>query len=455
MGAEAGGQSGVGDGERAVPHAWRGEHGASHARGFGTDRRSQDDARALRYGRCAEAVGAALCPDADHADRADRRGDAVAGVFAGRDGGAVGHGTRGVAGAEASLPGGLRRAEREGVLRQRAAGPWVGAAGAGGAGSAWDARRGCRGCGGAAWTDGRAAGDAGAETASHASWRVAIAAALGLKRAMAEARRQTRDTCNDPIRGVEGHQTPGPRNDPIRGVRGQTRDTRNDPICGVRGQTRDTRNDPICGAGGQTRDSRNDPIRGAMVRARVAAARASEAPLDLPVGQCADDSRAGSWSARGRGGLGAGGGGVKLGIRATTLCPALRPGARAAAGVRTIGSSRGAPSERGRWVGTRSARTGRGLGAGGDEAAAAGGIGAARQRPYTRFGGECRVGGWGAGCAGGAAVGLDAGPGARQHDAGPDLGAERGGGPRREVWVGGGGGLGRATGGTAGDRGDA
>ena len=90
VGAEAGGQSGVGDGERAVPHAWRGEHGASHARGFGTDRRSQDDARALRYGRCAEAVGAALCPDADHADRADRRGDAVAGVFAGRDGGAVG-----------------------------------------------------------------------------------------------------------------------------------------------------------------------------------------------------------------------------------------------------------------------------------------------------------------------------------------------------------------------------
>jgi len=163
VGAEAGGQSGVGDGERAVPHAWRGEHGASHARGFGTDRRSQDDARALRYGRCAEAVGAALCPDADHADRADRRGDAVAGVFAGRDGGAVGSGARGVAGAEASLPGGLRRAEREGVLRQRAAGPWVGAAGAGGAGSAWDARRGCRGCGGggAAWTDGRAAGDAG------------------------------------------------------------------------------------------------------------------------------------------------------------------------------------------------------------------------------------------------------------------------------------------------------
>ena len=265
MGAEAGGQSGVGDGERAVPHAWRGEHGASHARGFGTDRRSQDDARALRYGRCAEAVGAALCPDADHADRADRRGDAVAGVFAGRDGGAVGSGARGVAGAEASLPGGLRRAEREGVLRQRAAGPWVGAAGAGGAGSAWDARRGCRGCGGggAAWTDGRAAGDAGAETASHASWRVAIAAALGLKRAMAEARRQTRDTCNDPIHGVEGHQTPGPRNDPIRGVRGQTRDTRNDPICGVRGQTRDTRNDPICGAGGQTRNSCNDPICGA------------------------------------------------------------------------------------------------------------------------------------------------------------------------------------------------
>ena len=38
---------------------------------------------------------------------------------------------------EASVPGGVRGAAREGVLRQRAAGPWVGAAGAGGAGSAW------------------------------------------------------------------------------------------------------------------------------------------------------------------------------------------------------------------------------------------------------------------------------------------------------------------------------
>jgi len=47
-----------------------------------------------------------------------------------------------------------------------------------------------------------------AEAAAQAPWQAAIAAACGLKRAMAGTRGQTRDTRNDPIRGTGG-QTPG------------------------------------------------------------------------------------------------------------------------------------------------------------------------------------------------------------------------------------------------------
>jgi hypothetical protein len=58
-------------------------------------------------------------------------------------------------------------------------------------------------------------GAARAEAATQAPWRAAIAAAPGAKRAAGEARRQTRNARNDPMRGAAaGGQTRNPRNDP-------------------------------------------------------------------------------------------------------------------------------------------------------------------------------------------------------------------------------------------------
>jgi len=123
-----------------------------------------------------------------------------------------------------------------------------------------------------------------AETASQAPWRAAIAAARGAMHAACDARRQMRETRNDPIRGARGRQTADARNDPIRGTGSQTPDTRNDPIRGARGhRTADARNDPVRGTGSQTPEARNDPIRGAVAGVRVAGA-----PLDTRVGVLAE-----------------------------------------------------------------------------------------------------------------------------------------------------------------------
>jgi hypothetical protein len=123
-----------------------------------------------------------------------------------------------------------------------------------------------------------------AETASQAPWRAAIAAARGAMHAACDARRQMRETRNDPVRGARGRQTLEARNDPIRGTGSQTPDTRNDPIRGARGhRTADARNDPVRGTGSQTPEARNDPIRGAVAGVRVAGA-----PLDTRVGVLAE-----------------------------------------------------------------------------------------------------------------------------------------------------------------------
>ena len=71
-----------------------------------------------------------------------------------------------------------------------------------------------------------------AEAASRAPWLVAIAAARGLKRVVREARRQTRDSRNNSIRGA-GDRTRVSRHDPTRGVREQTPESRHDPIRGA------------------------------------------------------------------------------------------------------------------------------------------------------------------------------------------------------------------------------
>ena len=197
----------AGDGERTAPQAWRSGHRASDAREPGADGHRKDSARTVHAERGTEAVGTALCPDADCGDRAGVRGGAVAGVFAGRDGGAV------VAAPEElrapkhpsqvafealspltpsnCLPPGLWRRARAALARLRMGGGMV----VGMPAVALCGRE-----------TGRLA--ARAEAAAQAPWQAAIAAACGLKRAMARTRGQTRDTRNDPIRGTGG-QTPG------------------------------------------------------------------------------------------------------------------------------------------------------------------------------------------------------------------------------------------------------
>ena len=105
-----------------------------------------------------------------------------------------------------------------------------------------------------------------AEAASQAPWRVAIAAARGLKRAVREARRQVRVSRNDPTCGA------------ATGAGGQTWDSRNDPVRGA-----------AMGAGDQTPESRNDPIRGAAVRAQ-ATGKPLEVRVGVPAGHQAGDT---------------------------------------------------------------------------------------------------------------------------------------------------------------------
>ena len=206
-----------------------------------------------------------------------------------------------------------------------------------------------------------------AEAAAQAQCRAAIVAARGLKRAVWEVRRQTREPRNDPIRGVEG-QTSGPRNDPIRGVEGQTSDPRNNPIRGTGDQTRESRNNPIRGGDGQTRESRNNPIRGVVVRAQGAGA-----PLDVwvgvPAGQCSGETV--GWAPG------------SPGFDETVAREVMKRRLRADVGLCGNDPIRG-------------------------QAAVADARGEALVAP------------------GDAAVGLDAGPGAQRHDAGTGLGAKRG-----------------------------
>ena len=181
-----------------------------------------------------------------------------------------------------------------------------------------------RGDAGAAREGGRAAADAGRGGDTRAEVR-RDRGGKWMTRAVLGARREPRDWRNDPIRGTWG-QARDRCNDPICGSEGQTRGPSNDPIRGTWGQARDRRNDPIRGSEGQARHPSNNPIRGAVVWARGTAGR---------LRMC-------GWRP---------GGGTKR----------VRP-----------------PSGRLNLPGWARLR------GGGDEAPAAGGSGAARQRPYRR-----------------------------------------------------------------------
>ena len=211
-----------------------------------------------------------------------------------------------------------------------------------------------RGDAGAAREGGRAAADAGrggdtrAEVRRDRGGKWMTRAVLGARREPRDWRNdpirgtwgQARDRCNDPICGSEG-QTRGPSNDPLHGAWGQARDRSNDPKRGLEGQTRRPSNDPIRGTWGQARDRRNDPIRGSEGQARH--------PSNDPI-------RGAVVWARGTAGR-------------LRMC-GWRPGG----GTKRVRPPSGRLNLPG-WARLRG---------GGDEAPAAGGSGAARQRPYRR-----------------------------------------------------------------------
>jgi hypothetical protein len=142
--------------------------------------------------------------------------------------------------------------------------------------------------------DGTAAVLRGRETeraAAQAPWRAAIAAARGLKRAAWEARRETRSSRNDPMRGM------------ALGARVAAGAALEAPLVVPAGQRAGDSAGRAVGPRGvgealarraerQTRDPRNDPIRGAALGAGVAAADAS---LEVPAGQHAGDTA--GWTA--------------------------------------------------------------------------------------------------------------------------------------------------------------
>jgi len=184
------------------------------------------------------------------------------------------------------------------------------------------------------------------------------------------------------------------------------RKTRNDPIRGTGSQARDSCNDPICGQGSQDRDLRNDPIRGTAARSRVVVGAALEAALGAPAGQRMGDSTGPAVGPRGV--VDASERRARDQTRDASNDPIRGTGSQA--WVSRNDPLRGAAL--GGWGGGDGGCAVGGVGgfAGGDEAAAPRRIGVARQRPYTRLGGECRSGGWDAGSAGDTAVEYDGGP---------------------------------------------
>ena len=214
----------AGDGERTVPHSWRGEHRAEDRGRAGADGRGQDDARGI----CGERVSGegALYRWARTLNvriMLTAEATRLQAYLHARDGGAAGHGAGGADLAEASVAGGVRGAAGGGVSdrmsparlglgrRARAARAWLGGG----------RRGGRRGGGGVAWAGGRAAGDTGRDG-------VAGTVAGGHRRGAGVEARHLRGAggkcggaCNERAGGSEGSQPGGVSNDPIGGTGGR------------------------------------------------------------------------------------------------------------------------------------------------------------------------------------------------------------------------------------------
>ena len=160
------------------------------------------------------------------------------------------------------------------------------------------------------------------------------------------------------------------------------------------------------GGGHARRKTRNDPIRGMAARSRVVVGAALEAALGAPAGQRMGDSTGPAVGPRGV--VDASERRARDQTRDSGNDPIRGTGSQA--WVSRNDPLRGAAL--GGWGGGDGGCAVGGVGgfAGGDEAAAPRRIGVARQRPYTRLGGECRSGGWDAGSAGDTAVEYDGGP---------------------------------------------